>query len=72
MGWYIPLAARPEMIVLLAITYSFIAWAAYVPSPWWWTLMLSLTVGVPLVIGTYVVYLDADETLVRVASLGRP
>jgi hypothetical protein len=70
MGWYIPLAARPEMIVLLAITYSFMAWAAYVPSPWWWTLLLSLTVGVPLVVGTYVVYLGADETLVRMVSGG--
>jgi len=65
MGWHLPLAARPEMIVLLAITYSFMAWAAYVPSPPRRTLLLSLSVGVPLVVGTYVVYLGADETLLR-------
>jgi eukaryotic-like serine/threonine-protein kinase len=70
MGWHIALAARPEMIVLLAITYSFMARAAYVPSPARRTLLLSLTVGVPFVIGTYVVYLGADETFLRGASLG--
>jgi len=68
MGWHIPLANRPEMIVLLAITYSFMAWAAYVPSPPRRTLLLSLAVGVPLVVGTYVVYLGADDTLLRGAS----
>jgi serine/threonine-protein kinase len=65
MGWHLPLAARPEMIVLLAITYSFMAWATYVPSPPRRTLLLSLFVGVPLVVGTYLVYLGADETLLR-------
>ena len=70
MGWHLPLAARPEMIVLLAITYSFMAWAAYVPSSPRRTLLLSLSVGVPLVVGTYVVYLGVDETLLRAATLG--
>ena len=69
MGWHIPLAGRPEVIVLLAITYSVMARSAYVPSPWWWTLLLSLAVGVPLVAGTYVVYLRADEAFLRVASV---
>ena len=68
MGWHIPLAARPEMIVLLAITYSFMARAAYVPSPSRRTLALSLAVGVPLVVGTHVVYLGADETFLRGAN----
>jgi eukaryotic-like serine/threonine-protein kinase len=72
MGWYIPLGLRPEMIVLLAITYTFMARAAYVPSPARRTLWLSLAVGVPLVIGTYVVYLSADETFLRVASIDPP
>jgi hypothetical protein len=69
MGWHIPLGGRPEMIVLLAMTYSFMARAAYVPSPARRTLLLSLAVGVPFVVGTYVVYLGADETFLRVASI---
>ncbi len=69
MGWHIPLGQRPDMIVLLAITYSFMARAAYVPSPARRTLLLSLAVGIPLVVGTYVVYLGADETFLRGASL---
>src|SRR4029453_493609 len=70
MGWHLPLDARPEMIVLLALTYTFMAWAAYVPSPPRRTLLLSLSVGIPLVVGTYVVYLGVDETLLRGVSLG--
>jgi serine/threonine-protein kinase len=72
MGWHLPLAARPEMIVILAITYSFMAWAAFVPSPPRRTLLLSLAVGVPLVVGTYVVYLGAGETLLRGARSDGP
>ena len=68
MGWHIPLGARPEMIVLLAITYSFMAWAAFVPSPPQRTLLLSVVVGIPLVAGTYMVYLGADEALLRGAT----
>ena len=45
------------MTVLLAITYSFMARAAYVPSTARRTLLLSLALGVPLVVGTYVAYL---------------
>jgi len=70
MGWYIPLEARPEMIVLLAQTYSFMAWAAFVPSPPRRTLLLSLAVGVPLVVGTYVVYSRADEAWLRAVAPG--
>jgi serine/threonine-protein kinase len=68
MGWHLPLANRPEMIVLLATSYSVMAWAAFVPSPPRRTLLLSIAVGVPLVVGTYVVYLGADETLLRGAT----
>jgi serine/threonine-protein kinase len=71
MGWHIPLESRPETIVLLALTYSFIAWAAYVPSTPRRTLLLSLAVGVPLVVGTYVVYLSVDVEFLRVSSPGR-
>src|SRR5262245_29431316 len=62
MGWHIPLADRPDMIVLLATTYSFMARSSYVPSPARRTLLLSLAVGIPLVVGTYLVYRGADET----------
>jgi len=72
MGWYIPLANRPDMIVLLAISYGFMARSAYVPSPARRTLLLSLMVGVPLVVGTYVVYRGADETFLRGASPALP
>ena len=70
MGWYIPLTERPEMIVVLALTYSFLARSAYVPSSARRTLLLSVGIGVPLVIGTYVAYLGADEAVVRALSAG--
>jgi serine/threonine-protein kinase len=72
MGWYVPLADRPDMIVLLAITYSFMARSAYVPSPARRTLLLSVAVGVPLVVGTYFVYRGADQTFLRGASFAAP
>jgi serine/threonine-protein kinase len=65
MGWHLPLGNRPETIVLLALTYTFVAWAAFVPSPPRRTLWLSVAVGVPLVVGTYVVYLGIDDALLR-------
>jgi serine/threonine-protein kinase len=72
MGWHLSLDERPETIVLLAITYSFMARSAYVPSPAHRTLLFCLAVGVPLVLGTYVAYLGADETLLQGASQGGP
>jgi serine/threonine-protein kinase len=72
MGWHISLDNRPEMIVLLAITYSFMARSAYVPSPARRTLVLSLAVGVPLVAGTYVVYRGADQAFLPAAALSDP
>jgi hypothetical protein len=56
MGWSLPLTARPEAIVLLALTYSLMARAAYVPSSARRTLVLSLAVGAPLIVGTYLAY----------------
>jgi eukaryotic-like serine/threonine-protein kinase len=69
MGWHIPLANRPDMIVLLAITYTFMARSAYVPSPARRTLLFSLAIGIPLVVGTYLVYRRADETFLRGVGL---
>ena len=73
MGWHVPLGERPEMTVLLAVTYSFMARSAYVPSTARRTLLLSLALGVPLVIGTYVAYRRADETFLRaIGTIGLP
>jgi serine/threonine-protein kinase len=72
MGWHIPLAVRPDMVVLLATTYSFMARSAYVPSPARRTLLLSLAVGIPLVAGTYLLYRRADETFLRGAAYFSP
>ncbi|HSB62259.1 MAG TPA: serine/threonine-protein kinase [Vicinamibacteria bacterium] len=69
MGWYIPLAARPELIVLLALTYGVMARAVYVPSSGRRTLLLSLAIGAPLVAGTYVVYLGADAPTLEAARV---
>ena len=65
MGWYIPLPARPDMIVVLALTYGLLARAVYVPSSARRTLGLGLLVGVPLVAGTYQAFLGADDAMVR-------
>jgi hypothetical protein len=73
MGWHVPLGERPELTVLLALNYSFMARSAYVPSTARRTLLLSLAVGLPLVIGTYVVYRRADESLLRaIGAIGLP
>jgi eukaryotic-like serine/threonine-protein kinase len=69
MGWYVPLDFRPDMIVLLAMTYVFMARAVYVPSSARRTLLLSLTVGVPLVVGTYLAYRGAKDAPMIVESL---
>jgi serine/threonine-protein kinase len=68
MGWHVPLGERPELTVLLALSYSFMARSAYVPSTARRTLLLNLAVGLPLVIGTYAVYRRADETVLHAMS----
>jgi len=65
MGWYIPLGARPDMIVVLALTFGLMARAVYVPSSARRTAALGALVGIPLVAGTYRAYLDVDELLIR-------
>jgi serine/threonine-protein kinase len=56
------------MIVLLALTYCLMARSVYVPSPAKRTLWLSLAIGAPFVVGTYVAYLGANEAFVRAAG----
>jgi eukaryotic-like serine/threonine-protein kinase len=72
MGWSLPLMARPELIVLLALTYGLMARAAYVPSSSWRTFVLSLAIGMPLIAGTYLAYRNAGEEVVRAAAMGLP
>jgi serine/threonine-protein kinase len=67
MGWHIPLAGHPDMIVLLAITYGLVARSVYVPSSARRTLVLSLVVGAPLVAGTYAAYLSVDDAMLKAA-----
>ena len=63
MGWYVPLVARPDMIVLLAVTYGLMARCVYVPSSARRTLLLSLAVGAPLIAGTFLAFQHADGPL---------
>jgi eukaryotic-like serine/threonine-protein kinase len=69
MGWYVPLELRPDFIVLLAMTYVFVARAVYVPSSARRTLLLSLAVGIPLVVGTDLAYRGAKDAPQIVTSL---
>ncbi len=69
MGWHVPLAERPDMIVLMAMSYGLMARSAYVPSPARRTFLLGLALGTPLVIGTYAVFRRADEALFRGTSM---
>ena len=53
MGWFSPLIARPDFLVLLAVTYGLMARAIYVPSSAWRTLVLSAASAVAPLIMTY-------------------
>jgi serine/threonine-protein kinase len=68
MGWSLPLMARPDMIVLLALTYTLMARAAYVPSSARRTLVLSVVIGLPLIVETYLAFRVAGEDVVRAAA----
>ncbi|RLB51593.1 MAG: serine/threonine protein kinase [Deltaproteobacteria bacterium] len=68
MGTYIPLIARPEMVMLSAITAVLVGRAAYVPGTARRTFVLSVAVGVPFVWTTYLAYSDIDPDLL--ASVG--
>ena len=69
MGWYVPLDSRPDLVVLLAMSYCLMARAAYVPSSARRTLLLSVIVGVPLVVGTHLAYRGAKDAPLIVTSL---
>jgi hypothetical protein len=60
MGYYTPLPSRPELIVALALTFSLVARAVYVPSTARRTLILTGAAGVPLLIVTFVTYFSYD------------
>ena len=62
MGYTIPLHARPELMVTLALTLVMVARAIYVPSTAARTLAITASVGAPLVVMTFKLYLDADLT----------
>lgn len=61
MAMRIDLSARPESIQLLALICGFVARAIYVPSTQWRTATLGVLVGVPVLVSTYVMYLDLDH-----------
>ena len=56
MGAYIPTFLRPEYIVMLALTYLFIARSIYVPSSTRRTFALVGIMGIPLMVGGYLLY----------------
>lgn len=58
MGAHIPVAARPDFIVLMALQYTLMARAVLVPSTGWRSLAIAFGVGVVLVAGTYLAFLD--------------
>ena len=56
MGTYIPLVARPDYILLLALGCALVARALYVPSSGRRTLVLGLAVGAELIPAIYVLF----------------
>ena len=65
-----PIAARPELLALPALTFGFIARAVYVPSTGAMTCALGVVIGIPHVLITYAGHLDTDPE--RFAFLGTP
>jgi serine/threonine-protein kinase len=63
MGTFIPLAVRPDLVVLLALTYGLAARSIFVPSSARCTLWLGAAIGIPLVVSTYFSYLKLDAAL---------
>jgi eukaryotic-like serine/threonine-protein kinase len=64
----IPLLARPEMIMLLALGLGFSARSVYVPSTGRRTLMLGVLMVVPIVLTTYEAYLSIDPAVIALAG----
>jgi len=55
-GAYTPAFVRPEMMVILLLTFVAVGRAIYVPSTAMRTFAISAVLGVPVVVGTYLVY----------------
>ncbi|MEQ8279611.1 MAG: serine/threonine-protein kinase [Deltaproteobacteria bacterium] len=60
MGTFIPLIARPDMIVLVALTYALLARSVFVPSSGRRTLALSVAIGAAMLIGNYIAFSKID------------
>jgi serine/threonine protein kinase len=60
MGYYIPVSARPDLIVLLGLTYSLMARSTMIPSSGPRTAGLSLAVGAVMLTFNYVHCLEID------------
>ena len=61
MGVSLPLSARPEYVMLLALTFGVFARSVYVPSGARHTLLLCTLIGIPLIACVYVLYDDPAE-----------
>ena len=66
MGLFIPLVARPDLIMLLAMTIGLVARTIYVPSPASRTCFVGVAIGVPLTIATYFAYLKMTPDLLGI------
>jgi serine/threonine-protein kinase len=60
MGYTMPVHARPELVVALALTMVAVTRAVYVPSSARRTLLVTASVGVPLLMMTFALYSAAD------------
>ena len=60
MGYYIPLSARPDMIVLLGLTYSLMARSTMIPSSGARTALVSVSVGAVMLTFNYLHCLEID------------
>jgi serine/threonine-protein kinase len=58
MGGYVELHARPDQVLLLALSSALTARAIYVPSSATRTFFISLAVGIELVVGVYFIFLE--------------
>lgn len=63
MAAFIGTAARPDLIVILALTFLIFTRAIYVPSSGRRTALLGLLIGLPLVATVFWIYRDFDFTL---------
>ena len=60
MALHMPLAARPDYILLLALTSALMVRAIYVPSTWKRSLFLATAIGIEIMVATYALWLRID------------